>query len=140
MWFSWQRIRLQCGRPGFDPWVGKIPWRRERLSTPISWPGEFHGLLWARIVDFPSPGDLPNLGIEPRSPTLQENSLPAELSEKPQGHLYYCENHPREELLSQSSLPKAGKNEHTKDGTCLIRIHLLPNTHKQLFLLLDDLD
>ena len=20
---------LQCGRPGFDPWVGKIPWRRE---------------------------------------------------------------------------------------------------------------
>ena len=21
--------RLQCRRPGFDPWVGKIPWRRE---------------------------------------------------------------------------------------------------------------
>ena len=20
---------LQCGRPGFDPWVGKIPWRRK---------------------------------------------------------------------------------------------------------------
>ena len=31
-------------RPGFDPWVGKIPWRRERLSTPVFWPGEFHGL------------------------------------------------------------------------------------------------
>ena len=28
----------------FDPWVGKIPWRRERLPTPIFWPGEFHGL------------------------------------------------------------------------------------------------
>jgi len=27
-----------------DPWVGKIPWRRERLSTPVFWPGEFHGL------------------------------------------------------------------------------------------------
>ena len=26
------RIRLQCGRPGFNPWVGKIPWRRERLQ------------------------------------------------------------------------------------------------------------
>ena len=25
-------------------WVGKIPWRRERLSTPVFWPGEFHGL------------------------------------------------------------------------------------------------
>ena len=35
---------LQCRRPGFDPWVGKIPWRRERLPTPIFWPGEFQGL------------------------------------------------------------------------------------------------
>ena len=34
----------KCGRPGFDPWVGKIPWRREQLPTPIFWPGEFHGL------------------------------------------------------------------------------------------------
>ena len=31
-------------RPGFDPWAGEIPWRRERLPTPIFWPGEFHGL------------------------------------------------------------------------------------------------
>ena len=30
--------------PGFDPWVGKIPWRRERLPTSVFWPGEFHGL------------------------------------------------------------------------------------------------
>ena len=36
--------KLQCGRPGFDPWVGKIPWRRERLPIPVFWPGEFHGL------------------------------------------------------------------------------------------------
>ena len=25
-------------------WVGKIPWRRERLPTPVFWSGEFHGL------------------------------------------------------------------------------------------------
>ena len=25
-------------------WVGKIPWKRERLPTPVFWPGEFHGL------------------------------------------------------------------------------------------------
>ena len=25
----------------FDPWVGKIPWRRERVPTPVFWPGEF---------------------------------------------------------------------------------------------------
>ena len=34
---------MQCWRPGFDPWVGKIPWRRERLPTPVFWPGGFHG-------------------------------------------------------------------------------------------------
>ena len=32
------------GNTGFDPWVGKIPWRREQLSTPMFWSGEFHGL------------------------------------------------------------------------------------------------
>ena len=37
-------------RPGFNPWVGKIPWRREWLPTPVIWPGEFHGLYspWGR--------------------------------------------------------------------------------------------
>ena len=32
---------------------------------------------------FPSPGDLPNPGFEPRSPTLQADSLPAEPQGKP---------------------------------------------------------
>ena len=27
-----------AGRPGFNPWVGTIPWRRERLPTPVFWP------------------------------------------------------------------------------------------------------
>ena len=30
-------------RPGFNPWVGKIPWRRKMLPTPVFWPREFHG-------------------------------------------------------------------------------------------------
>ena len=33
----------QCRRPGFDPCVGKIPWGRERLPTPVFLPGESHG-------------------------------------------------------------------------------------------------
>ena len=43
-------ICLHCGRPGFNPWVRKILWRRERLPTPVFWPGEFHGLYspWGR--------------------------------------------------------------------------------------------
>ena len=32
---------------------------------------------------FPSPGDLPNPGIKPRSPTLQADSLPTESQRKP---------------------------------------------------------
>ena len=36
--------------PEFDSRVGKIPWRRERLPTPVFWPGEFCGLYnpWGR--------------------------------------------------------------------------------------------
>ena len=34
---------LWCGRSGLDPWVGKIPWRREWLPTPVLLPGDFHG-------------------------------------------------------------------------------------------------
>ena len=28
---------------GFNPWIGKIPWRREWLPTPVFLPGKFHG-------------------------------------------------------------------------------------------------
>ena len=38
-----QRICLQCRRPRFKPWVGRIPWRREWQPTPIFLPGEIHG-------------------------------------------------------------------------------------------------
>ena len=33
-----------AGDPGLILWVGKIPWRRERLPTPVFWSGEFHVL------------------------------------------------------------------------------------------------
>ena len=33
----------QCGRPGFDSWVGKIPWRREWLPIPVFLPGKVYG-------------------------------------------------------------------------------------------------
>ena len=38
-----KKIHLQCRRSRFDPWVGKIPWRREWLPTPVFLLGEFHG-------------------------------------------------------------------------------------------------
>ena len=63
-WGSWGEIRSDClgfsggsagkesacsvGDPGFDLWVGKIPWRKEWLPTPVFLPGEFRGVysLW----------------------------------------------------------------------------------------------
>ena len=36
-------ICLQCRRPGFIPWVGKIPWRRKWQATPVFLPGKSHG-------------------------------------------------------------------------------------------------
>ena len=49
------------------------------LCDPVDY--TVHGILQARILEwwpFPSPGDFPNLGIKPRSPALQADSLPAE--------------------------------------------------------------
>ena len=43
------------------------------FSRPEYWSGS----------PFPSPGELPNPGIEPRSPALQVDSLPAEPPGKP---------------------------------------------------------
>ena len=36
----WERICLQSERPGFDPWVGKIPWKRAWAPTTGFLPGE----------------------------------------------------------------------------------------------------
>ena len=52
-------------------------------------------------LSFPSPGDLPNLGIEPRSPTLQADSLPSE----PPGNLHWEQIQFQEVLYSGK--PKA---------------------------------
>ena len=54
------------------------PWTTQsmKFSRPEYWSGE----------PFPSPGDLPNPGIEPRSPELQADSLPA----KPPGFPGTC--------------------------------------------------
>ena len=42
--------------PGFNPWIGKIPWRRERLPTPVFWPGLYSpwGQSQTQLSDFHS--------------------------------------------------------------------------------------
>ena len=43
-------VCLQCGRPRFNPWVRKIPWRRKWQPTPVLLPGKFHG--WRNLIQW----------------------------------------------------------------------------------------
>ena len=57
------------------PW--RIPWTVAHHTRPyMDFPGKSE-------FPFPSPGDLPNSGIEPRSPALQADSLLTESPGKP---------------------------------------------------------
>ena len=55
-------ICLQGGRPGFDPWVGKIPWRRDRIPTLVflGFPGGSDGKECA--CNMGDLGSIPGLG------------------------------------------------------------------------------
>ena len=54
---------LQCGRPGFDPWVRKILWRRKWQPTAVFLPGES---LWTE-----EPGRLQSMGSKESDMTEQ---------------------------------------------------------------------
>ena len=58
-------------------WTGSPAVHGIPLSMGVSRQEYWSGL------PFPSPGDLPKPGIEPRSPTLQADTLPSELPGKP---------------------------------------------------------
>ena len=38
-----KNLPAKCSRCEFNPWVGKIPWRRKWQPTPVSLSGKFHG-------------------------------------------------------------------------------------------------
>ena len=45
-WLSGKESACQCRRlerHKFDPWVGKIPWRRKRQRTPVFLPKQSRG-------------------------------------------------------------------------------------------------
>ena len=67
LWLHWwlrrSRICLQCRRPGFDPWDGKILWRGEWKPSLVFLPGEFHG---QRSLMGYSPGGCKELNMTER--------------------------------------------------------------------------
>ena len=46
--------RTECRTPGFNPWVGRISWRRKWQPTPVFLPGKSHG--WRNLVRLQSMG------------------------------------------------------------------------------------
>ena len=42
-WLRWRGIHPYCGKPGFNSWIGKIPWRRAWQPTPVFLLGKYHG-------------------------------------------------------------------------------------------------
>ena len=60
-----------------DPWT-------VAHQAPLSM--EFSRQEYWSGLPFPSPGDLPEPGIEPESPALEADALPSELRRKPQCH------------------------------------------------------
>ena len=67
-------------------WLCETPWTEAR-QAPLSM-GSSRQEYWSRLP-FPSPGDLPDPGIEPRSPALQAKSLPLSHQGSPT-QLYVC--------------------------------------------------
>ena len=63
---AWYRICLQCRRPQFHPQVGKIPWRREWLPTPVflGFPGSSDSRESTYNAGYL--GSIPVLGRSPR--------------------------------------------------------------------------
>ena len=78
-----------CSTSAHLAWVSEVAQLCRTLCDPMGWglPGSsVHGIFQARVLSglpFPSPGDLPDPGIEPRSPALQADALPSEPSGKP---------------------------------------------------------
>ena len=42
-WLSGKESACQCRRCGFNPWAGKIPWKRKWQPTPVFLPGKSYG-------------------------------------------------------------------------------------------------
>ena len=65
-------------------WLFVTPWTKAYWAPPSM---GFSGQGYWSGFPFPSPEDLPDTGIEPRSPTLQADALPSEPLGKPSTQL-----------------------------------------------------
>ena len=67
-WLSSKEPALQCRRHrrhGFDPWVGKIHWRRDRLPTPVFLGFPCGSVGKESTCNAGEPGSIPGWGRSP---------------------------------------------------------------------------
>ena len=76
------------------------------LSRPENWSGQ----------PFPSPGDLPNPGMDPRSPALQVDSSPTELQGKPKYYMKAIHKQYYKMQVTQSCLTLFDPMDYTVHG------------------------
>ena len=68
-WHSSGESICQCRRHGFNPWVGKLPWRKKWQPTPVFLPGKSYGqrsLAGLQYIGVARVGH--NLAIKPPPP------------------------------------------------------------------------
>ena len=104
------KIRLQCRRPWFDSWVGKIPWRRDRLPIPVFlvFPGGSDSKEFA--CNKGDLGSIPGLRRSPRG--VHGNPLQYSCLENPQG----------QKSLQSMELQRVGHDWATKHSTAHVKI------------------
>ena len=91
LWVHMDCTELTCVPSNIFPLLFSPSVVADSFATPwtVACQGPVNGISQGRILElpFPSSGDLPNLGIEPRSPALQANFLrsgkPHKKQEKP---------------------------------------------------------
>ena len=92
------------------------------------------------VLPFPSPGDLPNPGIEPGSPALQADALPSEPPGKPESQPGASIN-PLVDMLHsplQSQTSKTSSFSHFKSPRLCLLLYLSPASSRRAFSVFKD--
>ena len=109
-WFSGKQSTCQCRRRGFNPGVGKIPWKRAGQSTAVFSLGKPHGQRSLTVH-----------GVTKTWTRLSNQTIttPTWLSRYQVGQLVFSAWHPGTALLGNDqhgfSFQKSGLCEHDKD-------------------------
>ena len=94
-------------------WLFATPWTVAYQALPSI--GFFRQECWSGL-SFPSPGDLPNPGIEPGSPALQADALPSEPPGKPflvYGVTYFLPTMESEDIIL-TQIPESPKHRQSQ--------------------------